>query len=257
MSIFRKIIVMLALLAAVFVCGPARAADDLLVFAAASTTDAVGELAKTFQEKTGAKVVCSFASSSTLAKQIEQGAPADVYISANVKWTDYLEKAGGIAEGTRINLLHNRLGLIASADSKLTKLNLTDQAEFVRAIGDGRLAMGDPDHVPAGIYGKQALVSLGLWPSVSGKIAAAANVRTAMALVEIGEAPLGIVYTTDAAVSKKVRLVAVFPAESHDPIVYPAALVAGRDTEKGRAFLKFLTSPEAKAVFERYGFGTN
>ena len=257
MSIYRKIIAVLVLAAAVFVAGPARAADDLLVFAAASTTDAVGELAGMFQKQTGTKVVCSFASSSTLAKQIEQGAPADVYISANVKWTDYLQKAGSIAEGTRINLLHNRLGLIAPADSKQTKINLTDPAEIVQALGDGRLAMGDPDHVPAGIYGKQALVSLGLWPDVSGKIAAAANVRTALALVETGEAQLGIVYTTDAAVSKKVRLVAVFPADSHDPIVYPAALVAGRDTEKGRAFLKFLTSPEAKAVFERYGFGVN
>lgn len=247
----------LILCATLFCGGAVHAADKLLVFAAASTTNAVGDLAKMYEKSHGTKVVCSFASSSTLAKQIEQGAPANVYISANVKWADWLERAGALAKGTRLDLLNNALGLIAPADSGLANFSPADKAAFLKALGDGRLSMGDPYHVPAGIYGKQSLESLGLWPDVADKIAAASNVRTALALVETGEAPLGIVYTTDAAISKKVKLIAVFPAKSHDPIVYPAALVAGNDTDGARDFLTFLSSPEAKAVFKSYGFIAN
>lgn len=257
MNIFRRIVMALAVLSAMGLPGQALAGDGLLIFSAASTTDAVSELATMFQKQTGTKVICSFASSSTLAKQIEQGAPANVYISANIKWTDYLEKAGAIVKDSLMDLLRNRLALIAPQDSNLPSLKLAKETDLKPMLGDGRLAMGDPEHVPAGIYGKQALVSLGIWAGVANDIAATANVRAALALVETGEAPLGIVYTTDAAISKKVRLLGVFPDDSHDPIVYPAALVTGRDTAAGREFLKFLTSPQAKAVFEKYGFGTN
>lgn len=234
----------------------AAAPQSLLVFAAASTTNALTDVGRAFQARTGIKVVNSFASSSTLAKQIARGAPADIYVSANVKWMDYLEKSGALQPGARFDLLHNRIVLIAPDQSPLGPLEVKKGLKLAALLAGGRLAMGNPDHVPAGIYAKQALVSLGLWPQVGPKIAAAPNVRVALALVERGEAPMGVVYATDAAITKKVKVLGVFPRDSHKPIVYPAAMLQGRDSAAGRRYLKFLRSPAAAAIFKKYGFRT-
>lgn len=232
---------------------PAQAADlpEIKVFAAASTTDAVNEIGRLYAEK--AKLVPSYASSSTLARQIENGAPADIFISADEQWADYLQNKNLLAPGSRVSLLGNRLALIAPVDSKV-ELGIVPNFPLATQLKDGRLSVGDPDHVPVGIYTKQALTNLGVWDQVSGKLARGDSVRAALAYVERGECPLGIVYTTDAAIDPKVRIVAVFPESSHPPIVYPAALVAGRDSPAAKAFLQFLQGPEAKDVFQKYGF---
>lgn len=237
--------------------GVVAAPQRLLVFAAASTTEAMSELGTAFARQSGVAVVNSFAASSTLAKQIELGAPADVYLSANIKWMDYLQRVGVINPVTRVNLARNRLVLIAPARSAVKAVTLSQGLGLSRWLGGGRLAMGDPAHVPAGIYAHQALAALGIWPRVKGRIAAAANVRAALALVQAGEAPLGVVYSTDAALTRGVRVVARFAESSHDPIVYPAALVAGRERPEARAYLRFLASPAARAVFAEHGFVTD
>ena len=223
------------------------------VFAAASTTDAVTEICRLYEAAGSGRAVPVFASSSTLAKQIENGAPAQVYISANVKWMDYLAERKMIVPDSRIDLLGNRIVLIAPADSKL-EIEIKPGFSLLPVLGDGRLSMGDPDHVPAGMYGKEALKKLGAWNEVESRVAGAKDVRAALALVERGEAPLGQVYSTDAAISKKVRVVGVFPESSHPPIVYPVALVQGGDSPEARTFFEFLKGPKAKAVFEERGF---
>lgn len=228
-------------------------AKKVTVFAAASTTNALTDIAKLFTEKGMGDFTPSFASSSTLAKQIVQGAPADIFLSANPKWMDYLEKEGMIEPGTRADLLGNRIVLIAPAASDIT-VEIKAGLDLASILGDEKLAMGDPDHVPAGIYGKQAMESLGMWEAVSPKVARAKDVRAALALVERGEAPLGVVYATDAAISDKVRVVAAFPGSAHPPITYPVALVKEKATPTAKAFLEFLRSPEAKVIFEKYGF---
>lgn len=228
--------------------------NQLLVFAAASTSNALNEVGQAFQEQSGTKVINSFASSSTLAKQIEQGAPVNVYASANIKWMNYLDKAGGLIPGSRFNLLRNRLVLIVPPDSPLKKVKVDRKLRLPALLGDGRLALGDPSHVPAGIYAKQALAHLGLWSLVKDRVAAAANVRAALALVETGEAPLGVVYATDAAISKKVKVLGMFPQDSHPPIVYPVAVVKNHDSKAARTYLKFLRSPAPRKIFRNYGF---
>ncbi len=249
----------LLLLGALLILGgaahTARAGEPrLLVFAAASTTNALSELGELFAKARGVKVLNSFASSSTLAKQIARGAPAQVYVSANLKWMDYLEKKGLLVPGSRVNIAGNRLVLIAPAQSPLGPLKLGPGVDLAGLLGGGRLALGDPSHVPAGMYAQKALQALGVWDKLRGRLAAAANVRLALAMVERGEAPLGVVYATDAAISRKVKVVGRFPAGSHPPIVYPAALVAGQAGPAGRDFLEFLRSPQAAAVFRKYGF---
>lgn len=233
---------------------PVLAAETVTVFAAASTTNAVTDIGKLFVEKKMGEFTPSFASSSTLAKQIESGAPANVFISANVKWMDYLQEKKMIDPATRSNLLGNRIVLIAPAESKLNKVDISPNFDLAKLLADGKLAMGDPDHVPAGMYGKKALETLGVWPNVEGSVARAKDVRAALALVERGEAPLGVVYATDAAITDKVKVVGTFPEESHPPIVYPVALVAGAETPVAKSFLEFLKTPEARAIFETYGF---
>ncbi|MCB2187796.1 MAG: molybdate ABC transporter substrate-binding protein [Deltaproteobacteria bacterium] len=235
---------------------PTLAAEEpqLLVFGAASTTNALTDLGQAFQAQTGVKVVNSFASSSTLAKQIKEGAPAAVFLSANVKWVDFLEKDGDLLPDSRSNLLRNRLVLIAPADSPQGKVTVDANLPLAGLLGDGRLSLGDPSHVPAGIYAKEALRKLGLWDQVQDKVAAAANVRAALALVETGEAPLGLVYSTDAAISTKVKVLGMFPADSHQPIVYPVALIKGQDSPAAHQYLEFLRSPKAQEVFAKYGF---
>ena len=252
-SLILTLVACLALMAAPAVPGALAADSELLVFAAASTTNAVTDVGEAFMKQHQTKVVNSFASSSNLAKQIAQGAPAQVYISANVKWMNFVEEKGAIVPESRFNLLRNRLVLIAPANSPLGDMQITKDTDLLKLMGDGRLAMGDPDHVPAGMYAKQALVSLNFWDKVKDKIAASANVRAALALVESGEAPLGMVYSTDAAISKKVKVLGMFPNESHKPIVYPVAMVKGAgDTAK--AYLEFLKTPESMDIFKKYGF---
>jgi molybdate transport system substrate-binding protein len=245
------------LIAALILLGPSWTfAHDkpLLVFTAASTTDAIGEVGQAFSRQTGIKVNCSFAASSTLAKQVIHGAPADVYVSANQKWMDYLDQQKLIVKSTRVDILKNKLVLIAPVGSGVKNLHVSTGLDLRAVLGKGRLALGDPGHVPAGIYAKEALTKLGLWGSIKGQIATGATVRAALALVERGEAPLGAVYITDARISPGVKVVGAFPPDSHSAISYPAAIVAGKDSPRARAYLKFLRSPQAKIIFQRHGF---
>ncbi len=230
--------------------------NSVTVFAAASTTNALNDIGKLFAEKGMGKIVPVYASSSTLAKQIEYGAPANVFISADEPWMNHLEKRKMIVPGSRFDLLSNKLVLIAPADSAIKKVQIGPKLDLAKLLGNGKLATGDPDHVPAGMYAKAALQKLGLWNGVESKLARTEDVRGALALVERGETPLGIVYSTDAAITPKVKIVGVFPANTHPKIVYPAALIAGKASPTAKKFLEFLKSPEAKAVFEKYGFIT-
>ncbi|MDN5870498.1 MAG: molybdate ABC transporter substrate-binding protein [Nitrococcus sp.] len=241
-------------LAAGFTAAAANAAE-VIVYAAASTTDALGEIAKTYEEGSDNNIKFSFASSSTLARQIKLGAPAQIYVSASKRWMDYVEKAGEILADTRTNLLANQLALVAPKDSKIDKVDIRAGFPIEDLLAGGKLAMGNPAHVPAGIYGKQALKSLDLWQKVEGQVARAADVRAALALVSVGGAPLGIVYTTDAAASDKVKIVGIFPADSHKAIVYPAALTkAAKGDEAAEDFFNFMESEEAASIFKQYGF---
>jgi molybdate transport system substrate-binding protein len=222
------------------------------VFAAASLTDSLKLVADAYKAKTGVTVTLSFGASSTLARQIEQGAQADIFLSADSDWIDYLEKKGEIADGTRKDLLGNQLVLIAASDAKPVP-KIAPHFDLASALGDGRLAVADPASVPAGKYAKAALISLGVWDSVSSKLAPAENVRVALEYVARGEAPYGIVYATDAKAAPGVRVAGVFPESSHAPIIYPTALT--RTASPGaKAFLDFLSSAAARAIFEKAGF---
>jgi molybdate transport system substrate-binding protein len=241
------------LLAAVLVAAPVIAqAATITVFGAASLTDALNDIGKAYKAKTGDDVVFSFAASSALAKQIEASGGADVFMSADTDWMDYLDKKGLIAPSTRSNLLGNALVLIAPVSDPAV-INIAPHFDLVGALHGGKLSMADPASVPAGKYGKAALTALGVWDSVSGQLAQAENVRVALAYVSRGEAPLGIVYKTDALSDKGVRIAGTFPENTHAPIVYPAALVKDAKPE-AKGFLKFLTGPEATAIFEKDGF---
>jgi len=251
----RRIVAVLALAAAVLTSGAARA-DDLLVFAAASTRNAIEDIIAAYREAGGGPVQASYASSSDLAKQIENGAPAGVFISADTKWADYLAERNLIAENARRDLLRNSIVLVAPAGSR-TSVDLSRPDSLREALHDGRLAMGDPDHVPAGRYAKAALESLDAWSAVEDRVVRAKDVRAALALVERGEASLGIVYSTDAAASDSVDVVATLPASSHPEIVYPVLLVSGNDDVEARRFYAFVAGPEARAIFVRYGFTIN
>lgn len=232
---------------------PVESAQQLTVFAAASLTNALEEIDAAYTKQTKVAVRESFASSSTLARQIEAGAPAQIFISADTKWMDYLIGKGLIA--TDAPLLGNALVLVAPSDSALGPRAIDSRLDWLRLLGhDGRLAVGDPDHVPAGIYAKEALKNLGTWNALEPRLARAEDVRGALALVERGDAPLGIVYLTDARGSTKVKIVGVFPANSHAPIVYPAAIIKGAESGPARAYYQYLHSPAARAVFLRYGF---
>ena len=223
------------------------------IFAAASTTNAINDIAAAFKKQFGVDVVSSFASSSTLAKQIEQGAPASIFISADEDWMNYLAKKDLINPATRYDLLGNRLVLIAPASSKITKID-NIKSQLAPELGSGRLATGDPDHVPVGKYAKAAFEKLGIWKEIEPKLARASDVRGALALVERAEAPLGVVYSTDAAIGKNVKIVGAFPPESYPPVVYPVALIKAHESQDAKKFFEFLKSAEAKAIFEKYGF---
>jgi len=239
------------------VSATAARAEDVFVFAAASLTNALNEIGDSFAARTGHGFKASYAASSALAKQVEQGAPAQVFASADLLWMDHLAGKKLINPDSRINLLGNTLVLVAPADSKLAKVELGSKTDIAALAGDGRIATGNPDSVPVGIYFKQAMERAGQWASVEPKLARADSVRSALAFVERGEVPLGVVYATDAMVSKKVKVVGVFPDSMHDTIVYPFALIAGKETAGARAFLDFVRSPEAKGVFAKSGFKVN
>lgn len=234
---------------------PAFAETPPRVLAAASLTDALNEAGEAYAGKGHARPVFSFAASSTLARQIEQGAQADIFISADEEWMDYLQQRALIAPATRTRLLTNRLVLIAPADRPM-RLTIRSGFPLLGALKGGRLAMADPDSVPAGRYGRAALMRLGLWAQVEGSVARAENVRAALRFVETGEAAAGIVYATDAkAAGARVQTVGVFPASSHPPISYPLALTATSRSAEARAFARFLQSAEGGAIFRRHGFG--
>lgn len=248
---------LLAAAAAALVLTSAAHAEDLLVFAAASTKNAVDDIIEAYEAKGGGiNVEASYASSSDLAKQIENGAPAALFISADTKWADYLSTRDLVAADGRRDLLGNSIVLIAPQGSSLTA-DLKDPDSLHAALADGKLAMGDPDHVPAGRYGKAALETLGIWASVEGQVARAKDVRAALALVERGEAAAGIVYATDAALSDEVEVVATFPSGSHQEIVYPLMLIAGQDGDAAKDFYAFVAGADARAIFVRYGFSIN
>lgn len=232
-------------------------ADEVFVFAAASLTNALNEVGESFTAKTGHTIKPSYAASSALAKQVEQGSPAHVFASADLKWMDYLAGKKLVNSDTRFNLLGNTLVLVVPVDSKLGKVELGPKTDIAALAGDGRIATGNPDSVPVGLYFKQAMERAGQWQKVAPKIASTDSVRAALAFVERGEATLGVVYATDAAVSKKVKVIGTFPDSMHDPIVYPFALVAGHETPAAKAFLEQIRTPEAKGVFAKYGFKVN
>ena len=233
---------------------PAAAQNrDILVFAAASLKNALDEAAAQWQRESGKKVVISYAASNTLIKQIEQGAPADMFISADLDWMDYGQQKGLIKPDTRSNLLGNRLVLIAPKDSNISA-NIQPGFDLAALLKGGRLAMGNVDAVPAGKYGKASLEKLGAWDGVKDKIAQAESVRAALLLVARGEAPLGIVYQTDAAADPTVKIVGTFPENSHPPIIYPIALTKDSNNPDARALLNFIRSAAARPIFERQGF---
>lgn len=233
---------------------PGRA-DDLTVFAAASLKTALDDVAGQFSEQTGTRVRLSYAGSSALARQIQQGAPANLFLSANPGWMDVLQDDGLLAPDTRADLLTNRLALIAGPGAGPDLPQIAPGFDLRGALGDGLLSMALVSAVPAGIYGKAALQSLGVWDQVADRLAQSDNVRAALRLVALGETPLGVVYATDAAADTTVRVVGLFPTDSHPPILYPVAIVADGDTPRARDFLTYLTAPQTSVLFANHGFG--
>lgn len=260
----RLLLLALALAIAPLGAGGLAAAAErppLLVFAAASLTNALQEIGPLYTRRSGEAVTFSFAASSTLARQIAAGAQANVFFSADTDWMDFLESRGLIVASTRRDIVGNRLALIAPAESRV-RLSIHEGFDLVRALGrSGRLAIAEPESVPAGRYARDALRSLGVWPSVDGRLIPAENVRAALEYVARGEAPLGIVYETDARIEPRVRIVGLFPPSSHPRISYPAAAVAGSrgGPRRGPAaeadrFVRFLVSTDAQRIFHKYGF---
>lgn len=245
----------------------ARAAEaPLTVFAAASTTNALTDIAAMYAAEGHGTVQMSFASSSTLAKQIENGAPADIFLSANAQWMDYLASKDMLVPDSRADLLGNSIVLIAPASYTGPKVEINAGLKLAALLGaEGRLSVGDPSHVPVGTYAKAALEKLGLWASVAGRIAPAKDVRAGLRMVEEGECPLGIVYASDVAITGKVRILGTFPTDSHPNVDYPVAIIKARVSktdaeaapkraEAARAFVAFMQGPKAKAVWAKYGF---
>ena len=245
------------LLAAAFAAAPVAAhaeASGPTVFAAASMKTALDAIAADWKAKTGKPLVISYGSSGTLAKQIEAGAPADMFISADQKWMDALAKAGAIKPDTRENLLGNALVLVAPASAGAPDMTIGKGVDLAGALGDGKLAVCTVSSCPAGIYGKEALIKLGVWEAVSPKLAQADNVRAALLLVARGEAKYGIVYATDAKAEPKVKAVGTFPESSHTPIVYPVAITKDAKSPDAAALESYLSSPEAVKILEGQGF---
>lgn len=252
----RRYLHLLCLLFAAIAPTPAAARDrGPLVLAAASLQESLTAAADAWTAEGHAPPILSFAASSALARQIEAGAPADLFLSADEPWMDAVEAKGLLRGGTRTAFLTNRLVLVATAGQG-GRLAIRRGFPLARALGKGRLAMADPDSVPAGKYGRAALKALGVWPSISDRIAVGENVRAALAMVERRQTPYGIIYETDARAARGVRLVGVFPAGSHPPITYPLALLTRSTHREAEGFRRFLLSPRGKAIFRRHGFGT-
>ncbi|QWG18087.1 molybdate ABC transporter substrate-binding protein [Bradyrhizobium sediminis] len=250
----RRLAGLLAAFALLCGAAPVLAQDEsLTVFAAASMKNALDEVDAAYTARSGIRIVASYAASSALAKQIEQGAPADVFVSADTDWMDYAIAKKTINEPTRVNLLGNSIVLIAPKESKLDKVAIGPGFDLSKLAGDGRIATGDVKAVPSGKYARAALEKLGAWQAAEPKFAMAENVRAALTLVARGEAPLGIVYATDAKVEPGVKIVGAFPADSHPAIIYPVAATATARPQAAE-YLAFLRSPAAKAIFEKYGF---
>jgi molybdate transport system substrate-binding protein len=235
-----------------WVAQSADAPNSVTVFAAASLMDVMQELGGEYTKETGTKIVFSFAATSMLARQVENGAHADVFFSADQEWMDYLDQRSLIQKATRRNMIGNRLALVAPASSAV-QLQIKANFPLLAALKGGRLATGDPDSVPVGRYARSALTSLGVWQDVADRLVRADNVRTALAFVARGEVPLGIVYETDARIDKRVRIVDLFPESSHLPISYPIALTSTRNA-KAASFVEFLRGSTAASTFEKYGF---
>jgi molybdate transport system substrate-binding protein len=231
------------------------AAIDVTVFAAASLKEAMDDQARRFEANTGNKVIVSYGASSALAKQIEVGAPADLFISADLDWMDYVDQKHLVAPNARFSLLRNTLVLIAPSSSSGT-LRIGPNFGLAAAVGTEKIAMANPDSVPAGKYGKSALEKLGVWTSVEKQVARTENVRAALALVSRGEAPFGIVYRTDALADKGVKIVDTFPPDSHPPIIYPAAVLTASKSTAALPLLDYLRAAPARPVWEKYGFGS-
>lgn len=249
----RTLHLLLALMCLLFAPAATAAERGPLVMAAASLQESLTEAADAWAAKGHPKPVISFAASSALARQLLAGAPADLFLSADEPWMDAVAKVGLLRANSRVTLLGNRLVLIAPVSSNV-RLTPARGFPLARALGDGRLALADPDAVPAGKYAKAALTALGVWGGVAAKIAPAENVRAAMALVERGAAPFGIVYATDARASRSVRVVGTFPASSHPPIRYPVALLKASQHKDAAGFRTFLLSKQGRAIFARHGF---
>lgn len=247
-AVFQSL-VPVCLLAAV---APAAPAETITVFAAASLKEAFDENVKAYRVRTGDRVVVSYAASSALARQIEAGAPADIFVSADLDWMDYLERHHLIKVSTRKNLLRNRLVLVAPSASRVS-VNIAPGFPLARLLGKNRLAMADPDTVPAGKYGKAALESMEVWKDVRARVAAAENVRAALVLVSRGEAPFGVVYRTDAAADSRVKVLGTFPENAHPPIIYPIAVTAS-GKPAAELFVRRLGQQEAGAIFRKHGF---
>ncbi len=251
----RWMLVLLPLLAAP-AAPPTQAAEQVVVFAAASVTDALNAAIAAYGARAATRVVPVYAASSVLARQIAAGAPAALFLSASPEWVSWLEERGALIPGSRVDLLGNRLVLAAYADTPLLP-SLTAALSDDGPLADGRLAIADPDHVPAGRYAQQALQALGVWALASRRAVRAGNVRSALALIERGETPLGIVYRTDLAICRSCRIVAEFPPAAHAPIVYPLAMIADHRTAAAEAFHEFLRGSDAAALFSGFGFTVN
>jgi molybdate transport system substrate-binding protein len=244
------------LFAGTFALAPqlASAQDKTItVFAAASMKNALDDVNTVYTKATGVKVVSSYAASSALAKQIEGGAPADAFVSADLKWMDYVQEKKAIKSDTRVNLLGNKLVLIAPTDSKIGNVTISQGFDLAKLAGDGRIATGDVKAVPVGLYAKAALEKLGAWTAAEPKFATTDNVRAALLLVSRGEATLGIVYETDAKVDAGVKIIGIFPEGSHPPITYPVAATATAKPDVA-GYLEFLRGKTARDIFEKYGF---
>ncbi len=233
---------------------PSRAADNIIVFAAASLKNALDDINAAWKADSGKEATISYAASSALAKQIESAAPADVFISADLQWMNYLAEKNLIKPDSEVKLLGNRIVLIAPKDSRAEAVTIEPNFGLSELVGDGKLAMADVKAVPAGRYGKAALDTLGVWPAVEGKVAQSENVRAALKLVATGEASLGIVYQTDANAEPGVKVLGTFPENTHEPIVYPAALTASSTNPAAAEFMTYLQSAKARTLFEKQGF---
>jgi molybdate transport system substrate-binding protein len=248
----RRLCTIFVLMLGLFALPFAAIAADATVYAAASLKDALSEIGDLYKAKSGKTVEFSFAASSALGRQIEAGTTADMFFSADTDWMDYVQQRSLIEVASRKHLLSNRLVLIAPADSQVS-LTIEKGFDIKGALGDGRLSLADPDSVPAGKYARAALTSLGVWSGVADKLVRAENVRVALTYVARGEAPLGIVYETDAKSEAAVKVIGVFPSDSHPPIIYPVALTPNA-SETAREFLTFVEGPKGAEVFRKYGF---